>query len=320
MARPLNLRNIDLNLLPILDALLIEECVTRASKRVHLSQSATSSALKRLRDTFDDPILVRHGQHMKPSPKARAIRDELREHLDSLAAVISSMAPLDLAESGAEISLSAPEYVLNTMSKLVRRVLSNKARSVKLKVIQFSRNTVREQLTSGDVKLAIGAFGRLNSTFSRHPLYREELIVSMRPEHPALKTAQQGRITLEDFTKYPHLVISGDDVLEDVWISKMLNIRGIQRNVDAVIPNLTIGPTILCSTDLICISTKRSTKFISKKNELAILSPPRELGVDDYIVELVWSNHQNDDPMLSWVRDEIISAVKGMKASSAAIG
>ena len=312
MARPLNLRNIDLNLLPIRDALLIEECVTRASKRVHLSQSATSSALKRLRDTFDDPILVRHGQRMKPSPKARAIREDLREHLDSLASVIASMAPFDLAESGAEISLSAPEYVLNTMSKLVRGVLRNKARSVKLNVIKFSRNTVREQLDSGDVEFAIGAFGRLNSSFSRQPLYREELMVFMRADHPALKTAQQGRITIGDFTKYSHLVISEDDVLEDVWISKFLNIRGIQRNVDAVIPNLSISPMVLCSTDLICVGTKRSAEFLANNNELAILLPPPELGVEDYIVELVWSNHLNDDPMLTWVREEIIAAAKGI--------
>jgi DNA-binding transcriptional LysR family regulator len=307
MKRQLNLRNIDLNLLPIMDALLEEECVTLASKRVHLSQSATSSALKRLRETFDDPILVRDGQRMKPSPKARQIKEALKNNLDSLAAVVATMTSFECMEVEAEVSIAAPEYVLLAMSKLLSGAVSNKARTMKLNIVKFSRQSVRKQLEDGDIELAIGGFGELDSSFRRQPLYHESLVIVMRANHPALQLAESGHMTMACFTQYSHLVITQDDMLEDAWISKFLNKHGIQRKVDAVIPNLSLSPEVLNSSDLICMGTKRTLEAMPRFNELAFLLPPKELNVSEYDVELVWSLRTDDDPALSWVRNEIMS-------------
>lgn len=312
MGRVLNLRNIDLNLLPVLDTLLQEECVTRASRRLHLSQSATSSALKRLRDTFDDPILIRDGKRMKTSPKARQIRDSLKQHLDSLATIVSAIAPVEMVETNVEVNISAPEYVMVTMSKLVEGVLCNNAKKIKLKIVKFSRHDVKDQLDKNEIEFAIGGFGKLDSRFKRQRLYTEELVVVMRPDHPAIGRAVDGRMSMKCFAEYEHLVISEVDVLEDAWISKFLNIKGIVREVNTVLPSLSLILPVLNNTDLICVGTKRSVHHAARMNELATLLTPAELGLCSYDIELVWNSKLDDDDMLAMIKNEIVSVAQDL--------
>ena len=124
--RRLNLRNIDLNLLPVLHALLEEECVTQASKRVHLSQSATSAALNRLRKTFGDQILVRDGQRMKPTPKAQQLRESVRLVLDDLSTLVERLSEHDFSQYDGEVCLAAPEHVLITLNQTMLNVFGKK--------------------------------------------------------------------------------------------------------------------------------------------------------------------------------------------------
>ena len=114
MKKP-NLRAFDLNLLPILDALLDERSVSRAAERINLSQSATSSALLRLREYFGDPIVRREGQRMVPSQRALLIRDTLKEGLGRISDVIAELKRREEILDRV-VSLSAPEHIQLTLA------------------------------------------------------------------------------------------------------------------------------------------------------------------------------------------------------------
>ena len=157
--RRLNLRNIDLNLLPVLHALLEEECVTLASKRVHLSQSATSAALNRLRKTFGDPILVRDGQRMKATPKAMQLRDSVRVVLDDLSTLVERLSEHDFSQYDGEVCMSAPEHVLITLNKAMLEVFGKNVRQLKLNAKRRQRILDAEQLANGAYDFAIGGYG-----------------------------------------------------------------------------------------------------------------------------------------------------------------
>jgi DNA-binding transcriptional LysR family regulator len=306
--RAINLRSIDLNLLPVLNVLLEEKSVTVASRRVHLSQSATSSALRRLRETFNDPILVRRGQHMVASQRAMLIQAELKEALEKLSGVVGTMRYAETPEENINVRLSAPEHVSMTMSSTIRRLLDSGEHHLNINLLPFSRRTILEQLEDGSVDIAIGAFGRLRPNIRRQCLYHESPVMVMRAGHPAWEGRTDDFMSIEDFTKYPHLQVTAGEILEDAWISRMLSARSVARQVTAVLANVSLVPQVLNNTDLLCVGTRRGLEYTPQaKGELVWLRLPPSLDISDYDIEMIWHDRTNEDPDLEWVREQIVA-------------
>ncbi len=304
--RAINLRNIDLNLLPVLNVLLEEKSVTVASRRVHLSQSATSSALRRLRETFNDPILVRRGQHMVASQKALLIQAELKEALEKLSDVIGTIRYAETPEENLDVRLSAPEHVSMTMSSTIRRLLGNKDHHLNVNLLPYVRRSILQQVEDGTVDIAIGAYGHLKPGIHRQRLYHESPIMVMRAGHPAIATSINGVMSIDDFTKYPHLQVTAGEILEDAWISRMLSARSVSRQVTAVLANVSLVPEVLRNTDMLCVGTQRSLEFTSHvPGELVALKLPVCLDICDYNIEMIWHDRTDSDPDLAWVRRQI---------------
>ena len=304
--RPVNLRSIDLNLLPVLTALLEEKSVTVASRRVFLSQSATSSALRRLRETFNDPILVRRGQQMVASQKAMLIQAELKEALNKLGDVIGTMRYAEAPEENFEVRMSAPEHVSMTMSATIRRLLDNGEHHLNVNLLPFVRRTIVDSVEDGSVDIAIGAFGRLKSNIHRQRLYHESPIVVMRKDHPALANSVDGMISMADFTGYPYLQVTAGEIVEEAWISRMLSARSITRQVTAVLNNISLVPEVLRNTDLLCVGTRRGLEYTPHAaEELVALSLPSSLNIGDYDIEMIWHDSTHEDIDLIWVREQL---------------
>ena len=314
--RRLNLRNIDLNLLPVLHALLEEECVTLASKRVHLSQSATSAALNRLRKTFGDPILVRDGQRMKATPKAMQLRDSVRVVLDDLSTLVERLSEHDFSQYDGEVCMSAPEHVLITLNKAMLEVFGKNVHQLKLNAKRRQRILDAEQLANGAYDFAIGGYGPLPASLQRQTLYRESLVVIVRRSHPAVAEAIEGQLSLATLSKYAHLVVTEGDMLEDVWITRLLNKRGIQHVVGSQIPNVGAAQGMLENTDMLCIGAEKCFLSLVRDQELVCLKPPEELGISEYDVDLVWHPRIEQDPQLTWVKDALVLAANRQLGNS----
>ena len=314
--RRLNLRNIDLNLLPVLHALLEEECVTQASKRVHLSQSATSAALNRLRKTFGDQILVRDGQRMKPTPKAQQLRESVRLVLDDLSTLVERLSEHDFSQYDGEVCLAAPEHVLITLNQTMLDVFGKKTHQLKLNAKRPQRRLSEELLKNGECDFAIGGYGRLPVTLQRQTLYRERPVVIVRRSHPAVANAADGQMSLKAFTQYPHLVVTEGDRLEDVWITRLLKKRGIQHTVGSQIPNVGAAQRMLENTDMLCVGAQECFASLVRDQELVCLMPPKELGIREYDVDIVWHQRIEQNPQLNWVKDALILASQKQLATA----
>lgn len=303
--KTINLRVIDLNLLPILNILLEEKSVTLASRRVHLSQSATSSALRRLRETFNDPILVRRGQQMVASPKALLIQKELNEALAGITGVVTALRSGDVLEESLHYTISGPEYVTMTLSDTIRQLLAGK-RQTNVNLEPFVRKTIFDHLERGLVDIALGAFGRLRQQFHRQKLYHEHPIMVMRKDHPALDRHRDGIMNIEDFVRYPHLQVTAGEILEDAWITRLLSAHQIERQVTAVLSNISTAPDVLRHTDLLCLGTRRALdSLLGYPEHLAFLDMPAELDIYDYDIEMVWHERSHDDPDFIALREKI---------------
>lgn len=304
--KPTNLRAFDLNLLPILDALLDEKSVSRTAERINLSQSATSSALLRLREMFNDPIVVREGQRMMPSTRALLVRDQLKEGLATIAEVIRELRNDVKEGTHRQVTLAAPEHIQLTLVEAIQAIMINEASDMDFKIQTLDQREMIDHLEQGKSDIAMGSFGSLSDKLRRKKLYKETMVAVVRKRHPALENTCDGRITMADFTKYPHLVVSNSADVGETHLSKWLASKSVKRKVTAVVEHISMITEILRSTDFICLGTERSFSVTPESDKyLAHIKLPGELATDYYLVEMVWHDRTDRDEGLKDVRTAI---------------
>lgn len=305
--KPSYLRSIDLNLLPILDALITERSVTKAGLKIFLTQSATSTALRRLRETFSDPILVRQGQAMVPSPKALQISKELRAALSDLNDIVGALKKKEGQPQGRTVTISAPEHVHLALTDAVRNLMLSDDPPLYVAMQTFNRKNILQLIERGEADLALGTFDKLAPPFHRQPIYEEEMIVILRKDHPIMAfTSQRDRISMADFTSHLHMVVADTDNIEDASISRWLARKAVIRKVGAIVGHISMAVDILRNTDLICLGSVRSLQAIPNgETYLSSLRLPEALGQDFYQVEMIWHDDTDKDPVLGMVRQTL---------------
>ena len=305
---PLNLRAYDLNLLPILDALLDEQSVSLAAERVNLSQSATSSALTRLREMMKDPILVRRGQRMMPSPGALLIRDQLKGHLAGITEVIAQMRAIASDGQRHQVTLCAPEHIQLTLIDAFRGLMRERAADADIKILTLDHGDMIAHLEQRKADIAIGSFASLSETFRRRKLYRETMIAVLRNDHPALARAIDGRMTLQDFTSLSHLVVSTSENVADSQLGKWLLSKAVPRKVAAVVEHISMVTELLRDSDAICLGSVRSFAVTPDGDRhLTHLRLPVEMTPDAYFVEMIWHDRTEQDEVLRDFRRAIVA-------------
>ncbi|WP_195908554.1 LysR substrate-binding domain-containing protein [Novosphingobium sp. Gsoil 351] len=312
MKRP-NLRAFDLNLLPILDALLDERSVSLAADRINLSQSATSSALLRLREMFNDPIVIREGQRMVPSTRALLIRDQLKAGLATITDIIVELRN-DARETGhRQVTLAAPEHIQLTMLEAIQAIMIDEASDMDFKILTLDQKEMIAHLDQCKTDIAMGSFGSLSDKFNRKKLYKETMVAVMRKNHPALANAVDNRISMADFKLYPHLVVSNSEDISDSHLSTWLASKAVKRKVTAVVQHISMITQILRDTDFICLGTERSFRVTPESDKyLDKLMLPAELATDYYLVEMVWHDRTSQDVAIGAVRDAIHTFCKAL--------
>ena len=311
--RPPNLRAFDLNLLPILDALLDEKSVSLAGERLNLSQSATSSALQRLREVFNDPIVVREGQRMMPSTRALLIRDELKTGLATMINVIVQLRSDEKDGRHRLVSLSAPEHVQLTLIDSLQTIMMNEANDMDFKILTLDQKEMISHLDQCRTDIALGSFVALSDKFHRRKLYKETMVAVMRKDHPAFANMADERISMADFTRYPHLVVSNSEDIGETHLSKWLASKSVKRKVAVVVEHISMITDIMRNTDFICLGTERSFQVTPESDRyLGHMRLPKELATDYYLIEMVWHDRTDQDPALKGVREAIHAFCKDL--------
>jgi DNA-binding transcriptional LysR family regulator len=297
------MNEIDFRLLVALHALLDTESVSGAARRSGVTQSAMSHTLARLRDLFGDPLLVRSGRAMRPTPRALELREPLAELVASARRLISRSQRFDPATSERRFALSAPDSAaLVLLPPLLRRLARNAPR-VDLEVAAAGPDRPFEALERGDLDVAIGRFDTVPAGFVAEPLYREEFVCIVRRDHPLVGR----RMTLPTYTRLAHLLIAPrggrrgqvDDALEAV---------GERRRVAVIVPQFLLAPFVVASTDLVLTVSRRVADGLSDLLGLRRLTPPVEVAGYDY--QQIWHERWHDDPASCWFRGQLASVAQ----------
>lgn len=296
---------LDLNLLIALDALLQAGSVTGAAARVGRSTPAMSHALGRLRRRLGDPILVRSGQRMVPTPRAEALREPVRDLVISANAVLGPAAAFDSATADRELRIRASDYVLSTLGTELDRRIAARAPGIRLR---FSPNTPEdpEDVREGAVELAIGVYGSLPPECRIQTLFEERLVCVVRREHPTIR----GRLSLAQYTEIPHVQIAPRGRPGGL-VDRVLACEGRHRRVVRAVPFFLAGLQMVSQTDYLLTVPERLAEAWAERLDLRVLEPP--LTFAPYAIVQLWHPRHEADAGHGWLRRHVMEAARATR-------
>lgn len=291
------LRHLDFNLFKALEALLEEKNVTRAAKRLGVTQPAMSGMLTRLREHFNDPLFVRvpHGIH--PTDRALALISPVRE---MMADITRMLQPAEFDPKTAEISISiaSTDYGLATIVTPFLIELKRHAPNIQIALFPIQDNQVQTRLEQGKLDIALMDAGHLQTELHKHTLYRENYTCVMRKTHPMADKS----LTLENFCELEFAMMSYDGGgfygVTDEALAKL----GKRRRVSLSVTNFLVLPEILRYSDIVSMIPNRmplsGTDLIRK---------PAPIEVSGFNMDMVWHERTDKDTAHQWIRNLLIA-------------
>jgi DNA-binding transcriptional LysR family regulator len=293
----MNLSAVDMNLLVMLEALLDEAHVRRAGQRVGLSQPAASHALARLRDLFDDPLLVRVGTAMVRTPRAEALRKPLAQFVASAQAVLR-MDAFDPKTSRRTFRFMLPDLVSHLIMPALVACIARTAPGIRVVLIPWRGPALLTDRTLAEIDFFVTSFNREFPGFSRSPLYEDKDTLAVRVGHPGKRALS----TVKGFHASQHVSVvgAGEDRDElDEWLDKVR----LQRNVAVAAPSHLIALRIAAATDYVAFVPRRFAAARKAELDLALIKPPIDPGID--ILYLMTPAKSASDKGTLWMKSQV---------------
>jgi DNA-binding transcriptional LysR family regulator len=300
----MNLQSIDLNLLVAFEALMDERNVTRAAKRIGLSQPAMSNALARLRRTFDDSLLVRTSNGMAPTPAAQALIEPVRLALSQLRGILQEKPAFDPSATRHAFHVLANDYAEVILLAPLARQVRSAAPRVSIRVHRPANVFLPPPATSlaGSFDLAIGFFPdtlSLDAGVRSELLFEEENVCITSGRHPSIR----GRLSIRQYASAEHVAVfyksEGPGIIDTLLAQK-----GLARSTVMQVPHFCSVPFLVASSDLIATVPKLLALRFSKALNLQILAVP--LAIPAFRLTMLWHQRLDSDPAQSWMRSTIL--------------
>jgi DNA-binding transcriptional LysR family regulator len=300
----LDARRLDLNFLAVFDAIHRERSVTAASRRVGLSQPATSAALARLRRQFGDPLFVRTAGGMVPTPMADDLAPTVRELLETAHRLLHQRPSADPASSERTLRLGMSDasalLFLPRIAAHFRRV----APRWRLETAPLQPSSLAADLASGTLDLAVGNLVLLATPgFYRQRLAGTRYLVIHRRDHPRLRAAP----TMRDYLDESHALAWAPGAAPSV-LEQWLAARGHVRKVALRLPQFLLLPAVVAETDLLATVPAHVAESLAGAYRLAVWPLPAK--VPELVLHQGWHARLHRDPSSSWIRAAIRQALR----------
>jgi DNA-binding transcriptional LysR family regulator len=305
--KPLDLTRFDLNLLVVLEALWAERHVGRAAERLHLSQSATSHALSRLRTAFDDQLFIRNPRGIEPTPLAVELMPRVAEALESVRLVASPRGPFDPGRVQAMLSVAATDHaILSVIAPALARIQAA-APGVVLKLRPADTESALRMLDAGelDIVLGSGSFAQIPQRFDCRLVHQERFVGIARKGHPALlKRGRKLHMDLDDFTRLPHILVSPRGDTRGA-VDNALEPLGRARKVVATCPGFLAVPFMVGTSDSIAVIAERVALRLQDAAQLSLFELPLALPAWDVLV--IRARGRANEPAVQWITNMMIA-------------
>ncbi|MBH3275120.1 LysR family transcriptional regulator [Serratia marcescens] len=296
----MNLASVDLNLLVVFEALYQTRNVTAAGRRLNRAQPSVSNALARLRILLNDPLFVRSGGAMAPTPRAHQLMPQIQQVLEQIHLALAPPARFDPATAGQRrFTLAAGDYADILLLPVIISRLRQTAPGIDIRVSRLDRHNIYRQLDRGEVDIALG--GHLSGAESHYvrTLFEEHLVCIASRSHPQLA---DGRWDLARYLSLPHgLYAPADDGSARGLVDRRLAEIGGQRRVAVTFSHIAALPAVVADSDLIATLAASAARHFSDPQRVRILPLPDELAIAPFPIELIAGRQAQRDPALIWL-------------------
>jgi DNA-binding transcriptional LysR family regulator len=294
----MKLSGVDANLLAALDALLSERNVTRAAKRLGVGQPAVSHSLARLRNHFQDELLVLRGRTYFLTEKAERLAEVVASATRAMAAVFDEPLSFDAATASSHFVVACSDHLGFMLTPELLSTLQKEAVHVELE-LRATLATPKASMLDG-VDLALGVFEDVPPEMNQETLFEDTVTCVVRESHAGVGD----RLTLEAYGDLPHLEIASSfDAIPELQLARALAAAGKQRRVTLRTPYYLLAPRILERTDHVATLPTSAATILTRLARLRAVPPPIDLP--PYKFSQIWRNDRNDDRAHTWLRAHI---------------
>ena len=304
----MHLSSVDLNLFVVFDTIYAEGGITRASRRLNLSQPAVSHALGRLREMFDDPLFTRHGHAMMPTPLARRMIEPIRQSLQGLEVTLSKVDRFDPGSATKRFVIGMRDALESAVLADLMANIAKAAPRVDISVVRTERRDIERELSAGTLDVALDVMLPLPEEIRRQHLGVEWLTIVARRLHPKIR----GRPTLDTYLAQEHIAVSSRRrglSAEDFELGR----HNLRRRVRLRCQNYFAACRVVSETDLILTMPQRYAHVLNAHFRNQIL--PFPLKVPAFDSYLYWHANAEADPANAWLRQQIAHTLQGAARS-----
>jgi len=296
-------------MLRVLVALLDHRGVSRAARVLNRSQPATSAALLRLRQHFEDPLFVRSGGSMQPTPRAEAAGDAARAVLQIVDTRMDPRQVFEPAASQRPVSLAMSDVGEFIFLPAILQVLRSAMPRAAVRSVSVPAAQVASGLEDGGIDMAVGYFPDLSGrNFMQQVLFRDRYTCLIRADHPV----RSDPLTVRQFGQLEHAVVRVESRTEEV-IERYLTRRRIARRVALTTPHFASAPMIVAQSDLVVMVPEPLARYFARtSSNLRVVGLPFEPPAID--LKQLWHRRFNNDPRSRWLRARIYEQFRDRRA------
>lgn len=303
----------DLNLLVVFEALWLERNVTRAGRRLGLSQPATSGALARLREMLNDRLFVRGKRGLEPTARCAELAGPLRKALVELRTVVAG-STFEPASAERHLRVGAVDAaVAVVMPRVLKRTMFEAPRT-RVTVVAIDPQRACELLDDGQLDLAISPKATTSATVRSRALYPVEFVVAVRPGHPLARGAavrRRGAEAQPGARRQPALTRAALEAFPRVQVSFL----GAGASTAAVqLGSFLAVPPVLAETDAWALLPRPYAEPLARQGAVATFAPPAGLEHPPLQMKLLWPEAQDAAPASRWLRGLIVEATESVRA------
>lgn len=287
-------QKLDLNLLVALDALLQERSVSLAADRIHLSQSATSSALGRLRDYFGDDLLVLKGRNMVPTARGEQLIEPVRALLEQIRDTITVPPPFDPATSDRRLSIMASDFAIEVLLSRALLMLELEAPRISFEICPLADDVV-DELLRGRADLLVTIDTTISSDLPSVPLFEDDFVAMGWIDNPALADG----MTRELYETLGHIVTRFGKSRTPAFDEWAIRGQVIFRNIEVIAPDFTSVGTLLAGSRRIATVHRSLASRMARALPLKIMEMPFQIPRIRQMAQ--WPPSSANDPAIAWL-------------------
>lgn len=294
---------LDLNLLVALDALLTEQSITRAAERVHLSQSAMSNSLGRLRDYFDDELLVQVGRKLEPTPRGEVLREAVRDVLVRIDTSITAQPQFDCTTSDREFRLCISDYTMEVLMPQVLALAARQRSTARFRLLpQVSSPALA--LEHGEADLLVIPKAYCAADHPVETVFTDEFVCVVWRES---SHAREG-MSFERYAGAGHVVMQPVNTDHPSYESWFVQRYGLARRIEVTSYGFSALPFLVVGTELVATVHSMLAKAVSTALPITLLALPLPMPAFEQAMQ--WHKHRSLDPGLLWLRHLMHQAAK----------